>query len=221
MADTDEAPEETPCSLCPTDRFGELVDTEHFSTLLCGHQVHTECLIKDIYISRLPHRIQCNTCLRTLITPEMRDLYHRLDGDEDRVRQTPAQLWETNEEFRRDIRAFKKSLSEYTSIYRKFNAEVKPLVRTFKENIALPLEAIKEQKIAQTAAFKRIPLRKQMMSKSLILGRYRNRIRAAYHIGLWELTELRTVPGAPKFSRTSSSFYRWRMTPRQLFRVRM
>jgi hypothetical protein len=151
----------------------------------------------------------------------MRDDYHRLDGDEDRVRQTPAQLWETSEEFRDDVRAFKRAMTEYTSAYRKFNAHVKPLVRTFKENIALPMEAIKEQRLTHTAAFKRIPLRKQMMAKSLIVGRFRNRIRAAYHVGIWELSDLRTVPGAPKFGRTAFSTYRWKMSPRQLFRVRM
>jgi len=216
------------CSLCPEEHGPPQpnLDEPAFSDLRCGHQVHTHCLITFVLSMRLrrnaAHTATCAICEIPLVDGETIQYYENLYNDNERPqrRKTVKELWETNPEFKKDIKAYKKAMTEFNSSYRVFNKEARVIRTRFLENIDTSLQLIRDQKRVSTQEFKRIPSKRIFMSKTARLSRLKNQLRAIYGISLWDIADgLREIEGAPKIRR--NFFYAWKLRPASFFRIRI
>ena len=216
------------CSLCPEENGPPQPNMEDpaFSDLRCGHQVHTHCLITFILSMRLrrnaAHTATCAICDIPLVDGQTIEYYENMyDGNEQpQRRRTVKELWETNGEFKKDIKAYKKAMTEFNSSYRVFNKEAKTIRTRFLQNIDTSIQLIKDQKRVSTQEFKRIQSRRIFMAKSTRLNRLKNQIRAIYGISLWDIADsLKEIEGAPKIRR--AFYYSWKIRADSFFRIRI
>jgi hypothetical protein len=216
------------CSLCPEENGPpqpNMTDPA-FSDLRCGHQVHTHCLITFILSMRLrrnaAHTGTCAICDIPLVDGETIQYYEDLyEGNEQpQRRRTVKELWETSDEFRKDIKAYKKAMTESNVSYRAFNKEAKTIRTRFLQNIDTSIQLIRDQKRVSTQEFKRIQSRRIFMAKSTKLNRLKNQIRAIYGISLWDIADsLKEIEGAPKIRRLF--YYSWKIRADSFFRIRI
>jgi hypothetical protein len=209
------------CPLCPNaDRIHPEAPVypegnAPMSTLPCGHQVHTHCLINE-FVNNYA-RTRCGTCDARVVEERVQNFYDNGDG---RPRQTVVNLWATSEEFRNDIKELKKRQLKYNRIKREFNSAAKGIKDRFLNNIRTSMEVIRDQKQVAKNEYRRIPCKRVFNTLGNSFIRKLNQIRGAYGIGPWELRRyLPDIPGAPKF--TDTSYYRWRSNPAYFFRIRI
>lgn len=186
------------------------------STLPCGHQVHTHCLINE-FVNNYA-RTTCGTCQQRVVEERVHQFYDNGNG---RPRQTVAHLWNTSEEFRNDIKELKQRQLKYNRVKKEFKSAADVIKSRFKENIRTSLEVIRDQKRASITEYKRIPCKRTYNSLGNSCVRKINQIHGTYGIGPWDIRRnLRDIPGAPKFSETNH-YYRWRASARYFFRVKI
>jgi len=216
------------CSLCPEENGPPQPNVEDatFSDLRCGHQVHTHCLITFVLSMRLrrnaAHTGTCAICEIPLLDAETIAYYENLYDDTERPqrRKTVKELWETNPEFKKDIKAYKKAMTEFNVSYRVFNKEARIIRTRFLQNIDTSVQLIRDQKRVSTQEYKRIPSKRIFMSKSNRLSRLKNQLRAIYGLSVWDIADaLKEIEGAPKIRRTF--YYSWRIRPSSFFRIRI
>jgi hypothetical protein len=210
------------CPLCPNENRvhpeAPVFDGEApMSTLMCGHQVHTHCLLNELATNHV--RAECGECNERVIEERVITFYDNYDRP--RNGQTIAQLWANSEEFRNDIKELKKKQLKYNKIKREFNSEANIIKARFLENIRTSLEVIRGQRQAGINEYKRIPCKRTHTSLGNACMRKLNQIRGAYGYGFWDLRrQLADIPGAPKFSDTRY-YHRWRLTARYFFRIKL
>ena len=187
------------------------------STLMCGHQVHTHCLLNEMANSHV--RAECGECRERVIEERVVTFYDTYDRP--RNGQTIAQLWTNSEEFRNDIKELKKRQIKYNKIKKEFNSAARIIKDRFLENIRTSVELIRDQRQASMNEYKRIPSKRIHTTLGNSCVRKLNQIRGAYGVGFWDLRrQLADIPGAPKFSDTCH-YYRWRSTARYFFRIKI
>jgi len=217
------------CSLCPEVGNGPPqpnLDDPAFSDLRCGHQVHTHCLLTFVLSMRIrrhaAHTATCAICDIPLVDGETIQYYENLyeDNEQPQRRKTVKELWETNPEFKNDIKAYKKAMTEFNVSYRAFNKEAKVIRTRFLQNVDTSVQLIRDQKRVSVQEFKRIQSRRIFMSKSNRLTRLKNQIRAIYGMSLWDIADaLKDIEGAPKIRR--AFYYSWKIRPDSFFRIRI
>lgn len=228
MADTEPQNQEHRCSLCPEEQGPpqpNLAEAAH-ADLRCGHQVHTHCLLNFVLSLRLrrdgAHIATCPTCDVPLLDTETVEYYENLYEDNRRPerRKTVKELWETNAEFKSDIKKYKKMMTEYNKAYRVFNKDARVVLAKFRENVDTSVQLIKDQKRVSKQEFNRIPSKRSFMAKSAALTRLKNQIRASYTISFWDIADgLKEIDGAPNISR--NSYFSWRFRTTSFFRIRI
>ena len=168
------------------------------------------------------HTGTCAICEIPLLDGDTIQYYENLyenDGRPER-RKTVKELWETNAEFKKDIKAYKKAMTEFNVSYRAFNKEAKVIRTRFLQNIDTSVQLIRDQKRVSTQEFKRIVSRRIFMSKSNRLTRLKNQLRAIYGMSLWDIADaLKEIEGAPKIRR--GFYYSWKIRPNSFFRIRI
>jgi hypothetical protein len=216
------------CSLCPEENGPPQPNVEDpaFSDLRCGHQVHTHCLITFILSMRLrrnaAHTGTCAICEIPLLDGDTIGYYENMYENDERPqrRKTVKELWDTNPEFKKDIKAYKKAMTEFNVSYRAFNKEAKVIRTRFLQNVDTSVQLIRDQKRVSVQEFKRIATRRVFMSKSNKLTRLKNQLRAIYGMSLWDIADgLKEIEGAPKIRR--AFYYSWKVRPDSFFRIRI
>ena len=170
----------------------------------------------------MAHRATCAICEIPLVDAETITYYENLydDNEQPQRRKTVKELWETNPEFKKDIKAYKKAMTEFNVSYRAFNKEAKVIRTRFLQNIDTSVQLIRDQKRVSTQEFKRIPSKRVFMTKSNKLTRLKNQLRAIYGMSLWDIADaLKEIEGAPKIRRTF--YYSWKVRPNSFFRIRI
>ena len=214
------------CSMCPEEGEGipqpDLAEAAH-SDLRCGHQVHTHCLINMIITMRLRHHapidMACEQCQVPIIDADTLEFFN---GNERNPRRTNTvrELWETNEQFKKDIKAYKKATTEYNKAYRAFNRDARVVRTRYLQTIDPSIQFIRDQKRVATQEFNRIATKRAFLSKGAILTRIKNTIRRNYTASFWDIVDgLREIQGAPNIRRLV--YYSWRLRPTSFFRVRI
>jgi len=176
------------CALCSTESH----ETQALAELPCKHRVHTQCLVHVVLHDT---DAGCPRCAPPAPKPK-----------------TSIELWEENEDFRKEILTYKKSIKEYLSIYEDYNEKFKVIEKRYKDNIAPSLEMIKEQKRQGIESVKNIPSRNKLLGKVAAFRRARLALRK-YGVNLYELS---AVPGAPKF-RYDKRLEFWRLSVKSIF----
>lgn len=168
------------------------------------------------------HTGTCAICDIPLVDAETIAYYEGMYDDTERPqrRKTVKELWDTNAEFKKDIKAYKKAMTEFNVSYRAFNKEAKVIRTRFLQNVDTSVQFIRDQKRVSTQEFKRIPSKRVFMAKSNKLTRLKNQLRAIYGISLWDIADgLKEIEGAPKIRRTF--YYSWKVRPNSFFRIRI
>jgi hypothetical protein len=214
------------CSLCPrTDdqRRGlpepPELDGAPMSDLRCGHQVHTHCLMNSLYTRR--EEASCAECQVTFMTEEAITFVRQRYDDYGRVvRNTVANLWANNEEFRNDVKEYKKLSGKATTTQRIYARELKELKNRFKQNVLTSMAVINDQKRQATIELNALESRKVYKRAGAAISRKLNHFRRKWDVTSWGLRELNDIQGAPKIPR-HMIYYRWRMSPKYIFRLRL
>lgn len=215
------------CSLCPvTDaaraRLPEPPELEGapMSTLSCGHEVHTHCLINEIYTRR--QEANCAECQLQIMRETAAAFFReRDDYDGDiTIRQPVTILWNNNEEFRNDVKEYKKLNSKVLSTYRDYSKELGQIKQRFKQNVLTSIELIKDQKRQAIHDLNTLASRKTYKRASGTVMRKLDYIRRKWDISIWNLKELNDIEGAPKIPRRVV-YSRWRSSPKYIFSLKL
>jgi len=168
------------------------------------------------------HTGTCAVCEIPLLDGDTIGYYQNLydnDGRPER-RKTVKELWETNAEFKSDIKKYKKIMTEYNKAFRVFNKEARVVRTRFLQNIDTSVQLIRDQKRVSTQEFKRIASKRLFMAKSTAITRLKNQIRATYAVSFWDIADgLREIEGAPKINRRN--YFPWRLSATSFFRIRI
>jgi hypothetical protein len=224
IQDIQENQNQNRCSMCNDEAPEQDLTDAAYSELRCGHRVHTYCLINQIVLVRLRHNmpndITCNLCDIPLVDAETQEYYHTVHENRPHRTTTVRELWETNENFRRDIKAYKKATTEYNKAFRAFNRDAKAVRTRYLQTVDPSVQFIKDQKRVATQEFNRIATKRAFLSKSASITRIRNIIRRNYTASFWDIVDgLREIQGAPKIRRLT--YYSWRLRASSFFRVRI
>jgi hypothetical protein len=216
-----EGGEEIICSFC--QGFTEAPMSE----LRCGHQVHTECLI--IEVCRQGRMGECADCHITMLQVDTIQVdtiqvdtiqVDTIQVDTIQVPQTVAALWANNEEFRNDVKEYKKLNGKAGSTQRVYAKELSVVKNRFKQNILTSIEVIKDQQRQATAELNRLQSRKIYRKAGFAIRRKLNHFRSKWDVSSRTLRELNDIQGAPKIS-YKNMYYRWRCSPKYIFRIRI
>jgi len=214
------------CSLCPRTHEERRavpeppdLDEAPMSDLRCGHQVHTHCLINRMYGQRL--NAICEECQVTIMREEEVTFYRdRYDEDGRVIHATVSNLWANNEEFRNDVKEYKKLNIKMGKIQRIYARELKELKNRFKQNVLTSIAVINDQKRQAINELNALESRKLYKRSGSAVCRKLNTLRRKWDISSWSLRELNDIEGAPKIDR-SMVYYRWRMAPKYIFRLKI
>jgi hypothetical protein len=214
------------CSMCPrTDDERRAVpeppplEEAPMSDLRCGHQVHTHCLINQLYVQRI--RAICEECQVTIMREEESEFFRNRYDDYNRVnRQTVPDLWANNEEFRNDVKDYKKLTLKMSKVQRVYARELKLVKERFKQNVLTSIAMINDQKRQATNELNSLESRKLFKRTGAVVCRKLNTLRRKWDVSSWSLRELNDVQGAPKIPR-GLVYYRWRCSPKYIFRLRL
>ncbi len=218
---------EAQCSLCPrTDEQRarlpqppEPLLEVPMSDLRCGHQVHTHCLINEL--SQQRQQATCAECQVTVMSDEAIVFYRDVYDEYGRVaRNTVRDLWANNEEFRNDVKQYKKISGKVSITQRLYARELKEVKNRFRQNVLTSIEVINDQKRRATLELNALESRKAYKKAGAAICRKLNEFRRKWDISGWGLRELNDIEGAPKIPR-QMVYYRWRMAPKYIFRLRL
>jgi len=199
-----------PCGLC---KDGVDLDflTAPKTTLLCGHQFHTRCVMNDMALNHM--RTLCSSCNTRVMTEDTLNTIYR--GHQPNV----GRLWRENEEFRADIIKLKKSLKEFNPLKKEYNKQILLIKRRYNDNIRTSIEMIKDQKRQAINSAKAIEFRRRYLFYfSKVRNSYRNL--GKYNVYRQDLRELNTMEGVPKINyNTRHNSYRNKLD--YIFRTRI
>ncbi len=214
------------CSMCRDDvdlPQRPNIQTEPLASLRCGHQVHTACLIHDLYWVNGMNTL-CNLCNTTIIEEPLFTYYadrvqernggHVIDA---RVRT----LWQENEEFRKDVKVIKKMSNMRNGAFKRLFTQIKVIKKTFNANIKSSVEFIKDQQRVLKQAHKQIN-KTEYRTRNNAFTRCTDALKNKYNISVWDLRALETIPGTPNFSRKAmGGRYYWQLKASYLTRLRL
>lgn len=217
------------CSLCPRThrdiaRMPEPpnLETAATSTLHCGHQVHTHCMIHTLYISRT--RAVCVECNLTIIPHTNIEFYrqHLYEdfGDNDGERTNITNLWDNDENFRTEVKAYKKLLGKESTASIPYRRDLLIIKNRFKENTLASVAMIKDQQRQARDEYKGLASLKEYRKNIMKAEKCFRGIKNQWNTSRWNLRYLNDIEGAPKFP-TRSYRYRWGIRCSYLFRVRL
>ena len=147
--------------------------------------------------------------------------YRNRYDDYDRVaRNTAADLWANNEEFRTDVKEYKKLSLKMSKVQRVYARELRVLKERFKQNVLTSIEVINDQKRQAIRELNGLESRKLYKRYGGAVSRKLNILRRKWDLSMWNLRDLNDIQGAPKFSR-SMMYYRWQCAPKYIFRLKL
>jgi len=117
------------CNLCSL----VFEETQPRATLMCGHIVHTQCLIIEV----LKGNRTCNECFENIITSAIYDIIHPDTSKSYKV------LEETSEDFCSDIKILVKNNKDYKKSASKFKKVLSPIVSMYKSQIKSQINLLK------------------------------------------------------------------------------
>lgn len=171
------------CSLCD-EPFGD----RHICQLVCGHTYHTQCLMdEDAYF-------YCEVCG----DPEE----EVLNEDDAQTAARLRTLWDTNEKFRKDIKAFqkvKRDLAAPKKAYQDFVAQKKAEVAPRWALLRAQYEGLyntKQDEILESEQYKAYKAAYTKLTNAA------GKLRARYEIHRWDFSSLRVLPGCKRLSYT-------------------
>jgi hypothetical protein len=170
------------CSLCEQPLAGR-----HICQLVCGHTYHTQCLMED------QTGFFCETC-GDAHEDEVEDQHETQAGVRARS------LWETNEQFRKDIKAFQKvkaDLSKPKKAYQELVAQKKAEVAPRWALLKAQYEGLyntKEDEILESEQYKAYKRAYTRLTHAY------TKLRTRYEIRSWDFSSLRTLPGCKRLS---------------------
>jgi hypothetical protein len=214
------------CTLCPTTDEQRTTVPEPpelegapMSNLRCGHQVHTHCLINQLYLVR--RNAACADCGANIMRDEAVEFYREMYyNDRDTVRETVANLWANNEEFRNDVKEYKKLSGKLLKIQRVYSRELKVIKNRFKENVLTSVAVINDQKRQAIADLKALESRKLYKRAGSAATRKLVYFRRKWDVTSWGLRGLNDIQGAPKITR-GIIYSRWGSSPKYIFRLKL
>ena len=222
------------CGLCPhpvdTHIVNAYADNLHeapWMNLRCAHRFHTHCFLQQrLFRGRDTYDgiyTTCPTC-RMRILPEA-TVTELAQNDPDMahdrtVRQRLAELWNTHEVFRADIRELRRVQRVRDSSHRAYSSEASAIRREWKE---LSKPSIDYLKTVKRNCIKKVMALKTRMPAQMAQNKFRIKKREVlntYNADSWNLQYISDdCPGAPKFPR--GGMYGYYARPQYMFRMRL
>ena len=220
--------DENLCSMCPrtdedrrnTPEAPELLDGAPMSMLKCGHQVHTHCLLNIVNIMNT--NASCRECGDRVMSDEA--IHYFMNRYENFNNNTQINilrnLW-NNEDFRNDVKEYKKLIGNTTRISVIYKREIKQITNRFKQNTLISTEVIKNYRREAMNEMKMAPSKKEYRKQLNSLNRYISQMTRKWDISAYSLRELNNIDGAPRIP--IHNFYRkqYRLSSKYLFGIRL
>jgi len=209
---------ETVCILCE-----EPLEGQPQMELLCHHRYHTQCFLTNVAtaIHGGQDNLQCVVCHQHLFEQEEEEnIYEEDEQTEnetavDSERTRIFQLWDTNAEFRADIKKYQQALRRSSQSFKTFKEllrEKKTELNTIYLPIKLHIEglySVHKEQIKQSQAHKDYS---SALRKSV---RYYTNLQQKYNMNSWSLSILREKRGCKRLQRP---YHRCRSRPSWLIR---
>jgi hypothetical protein len=195
MADT--------CGLCE----GALLDHPQ-TELRCHHFFHTECLLNNMahFITlhhHQFHQLQCSLCDEHLLVDEEVQEDNEEPTTVDHTSTRVNRLYDTNEEFRKDIKKYRDALRGASKPRKEFQkrlattkAEIAPAYALLKSQVKA-LYTLKKEELVNSTEYK------ATRSADRTYIKYCTMLRTKYNVGPRMLAHLATRPGCKSLRRPS------------------
>jgi hypothetical protein len=219
------------CLLCGIQRRNnrlyppqiEITATTPKIQLQCGHIFHTHCFIKQLMFSEMeavdqhcPHE----TCNEQIVGEETIRFYrgnrNRYDGARNLI-----QLWNTNEEFRAELKEVFRLRSIYINAQKMYSPKRKLILGRYKEIVKPFVEAIRYERKEFSTDLYSLPEAKKSFRAATKYHKYLSAFLHKYHIWSGDLRVLRGIKGTPRIPLRSINVpynHRFR-SRRRLFRI--
>lgn len=212
------------CSLCPHEAdlnpAPPLEDNPPFTHFRCGHRVHTQCFIVQLSI----HldwfgRVSCPDCAQRVLNDGVLNyLRDYRDYDAGGRVNTVANLWETNEVFREQVREAAKLERDAAKKRRVVKLQVDALKKEWKEKTDGYRTILKNMRDSYIRRFREIQGRREMALATGKARRMKTIIRQTYDLGYYELERINRIRGAPKIGGVTRRWNRFYVSHAYAFR---
>lgn len=188
--------------------------------LRCGHQVHTQCFVNMLVrIDLTPLTSQCAICDASVLEPEALTFFRGLNGENQNG--SAVHLWETNPEFRAELKALCKERVSCIKLSKDIYASMLQYQREFKEDVRISVKTIMMYKKEYQKKMNAIKSRRSMIYYH---NRYTTRLNdfcKKYNVWSSRIRALRRIHGGPRLPVNMQIPWKFRRSISKMLRVKV
>lgn len=210
------------CILCP--RGDEMARypprTNHgYMELRCEHKVHSQCYLNMMmrYDIHAVVSTRCYICDETVMEPQA-ILFFR-DIDQDTRDASVVDLWNTNPDFRADLKALIKERAACVKLATVYGKEATQVIKEFKEIVNIPVQTVRLYRKTYTARLSAITSRRKMIYHNSKYVKHLNEFCRKYKTWTSRFRPLRGMAGVPRLPASMNLPWKYRSSAARLLRI--
>lgn len=210
------------CILCPrsdeTTRYPPR--TNHgYMELRCGHKVHSQCYLNMMmrYDIHAVVSTRCYICDESVMEPQAITFFREMEQETRNA--SVVELWNTNPDFRTDLKALIKERSACVKLANVYGKEATEIIKEFKEVVNIPVQTVRLYRKTYTARIAAIQSRRKMIYYNSKYVKHLNEFCRKYKIWTSRFRPLRGMAGVPRLPASMNLPWKYRSSAARLLRV--
>jgi len=210
------------CILCP--RADEMARypprTNHgYMELRCGHKVHSQCYLNMMmrYDIHAVVSTRCYICDESVMEPQAITFFREMEQETRNA--SVVELWNTNPDFRTDLKALIKERSACVKLANVYGKEATEIIKEFKEVVNVPVQTVRLYRKTYTARIAAIQSRRKMIYYNSKYVKHLNEFCRKYKTWTSRFRPLRGMAGVPRLPASMNLPWKYRSSAARLLRV--
>jgi len=210
------------CILCP--RADEMARypprTNHgYMELRCGHKVHSQCYLNMMmrYDIHAVVSTRCYICDESVMEPQAITFFREMEQETRNA--SVVELWNTNPDFRTDLKALIKERSACVKLANVYGKEATEIIKEFKEVVNIPVQTVRLYRKTYTARIAAIQSRRKMIYYNSKYVKHLNEFCRKYKTWTSRFRPLRGMAGVPRLPASMNLPWKYRSSAARLLRV--
>jgi hypothetical protein len=210
------------CILCPRDEEVARYPpkTHHgYMELPCGHKVHTQCYLNMMmrYDIHTVASTRCYICDDTVMESQAITFFRNIEEDDRRA--SVVDLWTTNPDFRKDLKALIKERAACIKLSNVYGKEARDIINEFKQVVNIPVQTVRLYRQTYTARIAAITSRRRMIYYNNKYIKNLNDFCRKYKTWTSRFRPLRGMEGVPRLPTSMNLPWKYRSSAARLLRV--
>jgi hypothetical protein len=188
--------------------------------LRCGHRLHTQCYVnKLVKVDMTPMTSQCYMCDTSVLEEPALTYFRGLEQGNQNG--SAVNLWETNPEFRTELKALCKERASCIKLTKNIYAEMLQYKKEFTEQISISVKTIVMFKKEYQKKMNAIKSRRSMIYYHARYSKRLNDFCKKYNIWSSRMRGLRHIRGGPRLPANMQIPWRFRRSIQRMLRVKL